>query len=431
MLTAQFIFALSVIIVRAAFMDSTDVSPIVLVLLRAMLSLGAFAVIHHIRMYRRRKQGDIAVVLQLPQKGITGPTPPPPGVGASEERGEGSQQPDGAVSQLRPPHRDEFNDLPGSMRLRCYALGICGVTINMLGSASGVKYTDAITAGAIQCAIPPMSFVIAFFFAGESMTAVKMAALALAVTGNLIMAQVWQLGGSNVDGMYYVGCLLLLMNITAYSVLLVFQKPLVAILPKTELFYRMYISGFAGLLVVAACRYDLVIAQLLNGAVTARVWLAVCFSGLVNSTFAYYLVAVGVAGISPGAAAVYFCLQPVFVSILSTIFLGEGLTWIRGGGGVLILVGVIVSAIPQLRGHRSSPSAVVEDGAGATQGGDAAGGEGGSAPMDRVLRSISVVHEELMRCESPLHRDIVEVLFEESGPYVTPTEMATYAHPTS
>ncbi|CUI14285.1 membrane-associated protein, putative, partial [Bodo saltans] len=71
-----------------------------------------------------------------------------------------------------------------------------------------------------------------------------------------------------------------------------------------------------------------------------------------------------ISGVSPAAAAIYFCLQPLFVCIFSTIFLGEGISLVQGGGGVLIIAGLLMSAAPNLPGPRqccNKGSSVEED----------------------------------------------------------------------
>ncbi|CUG68600.1 transmembrane protein, putative [Bodo saltans] len=53
LVASQVIFSTTMTIVRSAFVDSNEVSPIVLVTLRLFLCLYAFTVVHYVRMYRR------------------------------------------------------------------------------------------------------------------------------------------------------------------------------------------------------------------------------------------------------------------------------------------------------------------------------------------------------------------------------------------
>lgn len=388
-------------IVRSAFIDSNEVSPIVIIAARLLLSLAAFAVIHFGRMYKKRRQAIIVsptakcsqenetwrntATIDRGEDGLASSTSDYP-KHLSEKNGDNG---DNGIPTSSPSSSseindtasvasaDEFHDLSRSMKLRCVALGIAGGTINMLCASTGVKYANAITSGAFQCAIPPLTCFMAFLFCNETLSLAKILALIFAVVGNMVMVQVWCVftvseacGNANSQEEassteYYIGCLFLLANVTAYSAYLVFQRPVVKVLPKSEFLFRTYLYGFVGMLIVVVCRIDLVWHQLTTpGIITREVLIAIGFAGLVNSTFAYYLVSVGISGVSPAAAAIYFCLQPLFVCIFSTIFLGEGISLVQGGGGVLIIAGLLMSAAPNLPGPRqccNKGSSVEED----------------------------------------------------------------------
>jgi drug/metabolite transporter (DMT)-like permease len=379
---SQVIFAASMTIVRSAFINSNEVSPIIIVAARLLLSLAAFTAIHYSRMYRRRRVGTCAAVspatVTSETSVVDGTRRKAPTMNQShnesfanypnyhvsvpeEEMPTASPSSSSDINDTAVASADEFHDLSRNMKLRCVALGIAGGTINMLCASTGVKYANAITSGAFQCAIPPLTCFMAFLFCRETLSIPKILALVFAVIGNMVMVQVWCVftvseacGNTNSQeeassSLYYIGCLFLLTNVTAYSAYLVFQRPVVKLLPKCEFLFRTYLYGFVGMLIVVLCRIDLVWHQLTTpGIITREVLLAIGFAGLVNSTFAYYLVSVGIAGVSPAAAAIYFCLQPLFVCLFSTVFLGEDITLVQAGGGVLIIAGLLMSAAPNM-----------------------------------------------------------------------------------
>lgn len=291
---AQLIFAVNMIVVRAAFKSAPNASPLVFAVGRGVCALAALSAIHFVH----SKSDKV----------------------------------------------DRFEGFSSKQKVLCYGIGFCGVTLNLIGVAYGVKLTDAITAGAFQCAIPPVSFVISWL-CGDALSRTQVVALCLAVCGNALMAEVWQLASVAVNTTYYVGCLLLTINVCAYSTFLVLQKPFVTEMPKMEFLFRVNLSGVTGMIAIACLSFNTFVDQFVSGALTPQCWFAIAFAGLINSIVPYYLIAVGVSGASPSLAAVYFALQPVFVCVLSVVVLGEGLNFIRSVGGLFILSGLILSGV--------------------------------------------------------------------------------------
>jgi drug/metabolite transporter (DMT)-like permease len=237
------------------------------------------------------------------------------------------------------------------MKIRSVLLGAIGITINLLGSASGVKYANAVTAGGIQCAVPPVTCVIAYFVYGEMLPLTKIIALVLAVSGNMIMTQIWCMFTTSEacstmigDGStYYFGCLCVVINVTVYSSYLVFQRPVVKLLPTSEFLFRSCLYALCSISFIALCAWSMIWDEITTAGVISRdVLVAIGFAGVINSGLAYYLVSVGISGLPPSA----FCSQPVLICVFSTVFLGEGVSLLQAGGGAVVILGLLLGAVP-------------------------------------------------------------------------------------
>ncbi|CUG68640.1 transmembrane protein, putative [Bodo saltans] len=338
---SQIIFAASMTFVRSAFRSSEEVSPIIIVWSRLFLSTLVFTVVHLVRMQQRMK--ELSGLKSLPSS-VSSNVASSPGGGAA-----------GEVERHEIMHADEFDGLTRAMKIRSVLLGAIGITINLLGSASGVKYSNAVTAGGIQCAVPPVTCVIAYFVYGEMLPMTKVIALVLAVSGNMIMTQIWCLfttsdacttmigNGSS----YYFGCLCVVVNVTVYSLYLVFQRPVVKLLPTSEFLFRSCLYGLCSISIIALCAWTMIWDEITTpGVMSQNVFIAIGFAGVINSGLAYYLVSVGISGLTPSIAGIYFCSQPILICIFSTVFLGEGVSAIQAGGGALVMIGLLLGAVP-------------------------------------------------------------------------------------
>ncbi|CUG68659.1 transmembrane protein, putative [Bodo saltans] len=320
---SQAMFSASMTIVRAAYRSSAEVSPIVIVWSRLFISTCLFTGIHLFRGQRRRKEIALSTIADF----------------SSDHA-----------------HVDEFNGLSRALKIRCIVLGAVCNTVNLLAAAGGLKYSNAVTAGGIQCAVPPVTCVMAYFVYGEMLPMTKVVALILAVLGNMIMTQIWCMFTTTSDhcapqqastegSTYYFGCLCAVASVTVWCTYLVFQRPVVQVLPSSEFLFRSCIYGLCSMSLIALCMWTMIWDEITTpGVMSPNVFVAIGFSGVITSGLAYYLVSLGLSGVSPSAAAIYFCSQSVLVCVFSTIFLGEGMSLLQAGGGLLVVAGMLLNA---------------------------------------------------------------------------------------
>jgi drug/metabolite transporter (DMT)-like permease len=258
-------------------------------------------------------------------------------------------------------------------------LGLAAVLVNLVGISYGVKLTDATTAAAFQCIIPPLSFVLSFAVGYETVfSRWKAVSLLLAVAGNAVVVEVWTMVGTSAqrppsDRYYYLGCLLLLMNISGVSTFLVFQKPIVAALPRIDFLFRVYLLGVpctiivsSVLLLLESSTYALssstasFVASVLQEQLEATHWLtaaAMFHTGSIGLVVPYSVIAWSMRSVPPTVPALYFTLQPLVAAVLGRMLLDEMLSWWRIIGGSLILSGLVLGAIDPTGGRQvASPT---------------------------------------------------------------------------
>lgn len=84
-------------------------------------------------------------------------------------------------------------------------------------------------------------------------------------------------------------------------------------------------------------------------ALSPKAFLCTAIVALGNSALGYVLLMVGIKLIGAGNAAIYSMLEPVFGVIMGVIFLGEGLPLTKFISCALVLVGVVIPMIRDLR----------------------------------------------------------------------------------
>lgn len=248
--------------------------------------------------------------------------------------------------------------------LEISGLGVLGIPANLLFFLNGVQRTDAVTSGAFACMTPAACFLISRVLGVDALTQLKLASVVLVVIGNNILIEIWTLWSSNAVSRtleYYIGCLCFVGNVMAWSLYLVLQKPVLRRVERLDFLAGYYLSGTLAILVVAhVVDPRLLWHQLLSTEVLTRwSWYSICFSGFINATLAYYLVAFGIHHGGPVIASAWSSSQPVFVVLEATLWLGESMNVARAVGGVVVMFGILASVAAHAQDvkHRTAPIA--------------------------------------------------------------------------
>ncbi|HEV2107944.1 MAG TPA: DMT family transporter [Thermomicrobiales bacterium] len=257
--------------------------------------------------------------------------------------------------------------MPREDWIRLVAIGIIGVTILNLAVLFGQSMLPASLASLIVTSNPVFTALISRLALGEPLTSRKIAGIALAFVGLVIVLR-WGGVGSEGFGLGRLqGVLILMIAPFSWAIYTVLSKPLLARHSSVHIAAYSTIIGALGFLPIPLVRSG-TIARIQAMSLTG--WEAALFATLISFVFAYILWYRGLRVLTASQAAVYIYLVPVFGLLSAWLVLGEQPTIFLLLGGAVILAGVIltnsggrprpdtvpVATRPEMRaGERSSP----------------------------------------------------------------------------
>lgn len=214
------------------------------------------------------------------------------------------------------------------------ATGLLGISVYYACENYALTLTSASAASLISGAYPAITALIGALFYHVHVTKKQAAGIALAMAGIVILTSGGSFSGSNVrlgnailifDGFLWAFYNFLIPHIRpAYSVLSITYYQTLLALPF--LIPGLFLEGHASMTITPS-------------AIWALLYLAIGCSVL-----AYLLYNFSLRGISPSAAAAIMNLMPVFGLLLSAIILNESITPASAAGGVIVILGVLLSA---------------------------------------------------------------------------------------
>lgn len=214
------------------------------------------------------------------------------------------------------------------------ATGLLGISVYYACENYALTLTSASAASLISGAYPAITALIGALVYHVHVTKKQAAGIALAMAGIVILTSGGSFSGSNVrlgnailifDGFLWAFYNFLIPHIRpAYSVLSITYYQTLLALPF--LIPGLFLEGHASMTITPS-------------AIWALLYLAVGCSVL-----AYLLYNFSLRGISPSAAAAIMNLMPVFGLLLSATILNESITPASAAGGVIVILGVLLSA---------------------------------------------------------------------------------------
>jgi drug/metabolite transporter (DMT)-like permease len=229
--------------------------------------------------------------------------------------------------------------MPRHVWRRLALIAFCGMVVNNLAIAYGQSYLAAALASLIVTSNPIFTTLISRVLLGEPLTRRKLAGIAIAFSGFLI---VLLYGGS--EARFSVenatGILILICAPLGWATYTVLSKPLLAEYEPHIVAGLTTILGTVMLLPYILFHTDVFadIAQL-----PARGWLAAMTMSVLAIFLAYILWYRGLRRLEPTQVAVYVYLVPFFGVLSAWLLLGETITRYLLLGGATILTGVIVT----------------------------------------------------------------------------------------
>ena len=226
-----------------------------------------------------------------------------------------------------------------------------GVAINQVCFVEGLSRTTAIHSAIINTLIPAWTLFFAVVLGRESISAVKGASLALALTGVLLVIRPER---ASLDSKSFVGDLLTLTNSISYSFFLVVSKRTMHRVDPFAATALMFVFGTLPIALFGGAA----LMRLDPGAVSTAAWAWAAFIVVFPTAAAYVLISWTLARAEASLVALFVYVQPIVATVLGIVFEGEHLTLRTMAGALLIFGGVFVALrAPRLPGLRRAAPA--------------------------------------------------------------------------
>ncbi len=214
-------------------------------------------------------------------------------------------------------------------------LGLLGIFANQVLYLVGLRFTTATNAAILMPSIPVFTVAAAALLGAERLTTRRVAGVALAAVGALILLDPARL---ELGGHASLGNLLVAGNCLCYAFYLVLLRPMLARLPWRTVVAGSFVTGGAATLLVSLPTLLRVDWPEVHGAT----WLALAYVGVFPTFGTYGLNTWAVRRTSPSVAAAFTTLQPLFTAVLAALFLHERFGWLQAAGLGLIVAGLAV-----------------------------------------------------------------------------------------
>lgn len=222
------------------------------------------------------------------------------------------------------------------------AFGMAGVQFAYLYT---ISQTTVATAVFLQSLAPSLIFLHAAFFKGERLTAPKMVALALVLSGSILMIQ----GRGGGRGLYPWGLVSGLASAFFAAFYTIYSKRALARYhPLTVNFWALAFGAVPWWFILPPGR-------LLSLGFAAHDLLFLLYIAVFSTVIPFGLYFRGLRDLTPGQAGIIGTLEPVVAALIAWLVLGERLSLVRGFGGALVLLGI---ALLRLLPSREEPRSV-------------------------------------------------------------------------
>jgi RarD protein len=215
-------------------------------------------------------------------------------------------------------------------------LAFLNIPVNQFLFFMSLKYTSPPNVALAYALSPAFILVIAYFFLHEKLSRLKTLGIMIALGGTLLILFE---KGLNISSDNFLGNLLALSASLAWAIYTIVGKKYVL---KYGAIYTTAVAMCFGLIlflpVFFLLRPDYALSQ-----IDTSLWGQIFYLGLITSGVAYVLWYFALKKMEAGKLAVFNNLQPILTTILAIIFLDYSLTSYFIVGGILTIIGVIVT----------------------------------------------------------------------------------------
>lgn len=223
-------------------------------------------------------------------------------------------------------------------------LGLNGITVHQLLQANGLVTTTATNSGWLVALIPIFTAVLAWLVVGEAFGTSKIAGLAVAAAGTLVI-----IGRGAISAQLLrnatTGDLLMLASAVNWALFTALSKRVMGRYPPGLLIAFIMAFGWLLMLPLTALQGGLATAWRMSPAA----WTGVVFLGIFCSGLAYVFWYDALAETDAAALSSFIYLEPLVTVVLAALIIGEAITWPVVAGGGTIMLGVWLVNHPDRR----------------------------------------------------------------------------------
>lgn len=241
--------------------------------------------------------------------------------------------------------RGSVCEIDSGDRLRFLYLGVCSF-VNVVGTLFALQLVSATRYAVMQPSIPVFATLISVFIGSEGLNIWKLAGIALAV-GGAVLIEAWNSGDSGDDDKspsdVLPGMVIIFVQCFAMANLIVFQKPLVQKYDSSWVTFVYYCIGSVVTVLMAVCWYSRFTVEDLYFSGDVLPFIALAYVSVVATMYAYNALTWAVKRAPASVVTIYNTLQPVGTVLLTLIFFGTAPTLSEGVGGVLVAAGLAIT----------------------------------------------------------------------------------------
>jgi drug/metabolite transporter (DMT)-like permease len=221
---------------------------------------------------------------------------------------------------------------------RLAMLGFLGIPVNQFFYLYGLKFSTAANGALLYATTPVFVLLLSASLLNERITKRKSLGILLAFTG---VALVVFERGVDFSSEYTFGNLMILIAVLAWALFTIYGKPMIlkyGAMQTTSL--AMVMGTLVFFPVGFACALNFPYGQLGSGH-----WAGIFYLGIGTSIFGYLLWYYALGHIEASKLAVFANGQPIVATVLSLIFLHYSITGPFIVGGIVTIVGVVLTQL--------------------------------------------------------------------------------------
>lgn len=215
--------------------------------------------------------------------------------------------------------------------------GFLGITVYFSLENIGVKYSTAADAALIIASYPAITMLLETLFFRVKFPTISYIGVGLAIAGVYMIVTVNQLSSQATDRLF--GNLLLVLAGFVWACYNFITSRVVSHYPMTTVTFYQLTSGAIGFLPLIFLEIDQWTIP------TTDSMIALIYLALFCSLIAFYLYAYGLRHVRSSFAVILMNMVPVFGVMFSVLILHEEIYFMQIMGGVITIIGVLVSII--------------------------------------------------------------------------------------